>query len=157
MPPRPATSSSPPTRLPLVVLHHVLPRGSHYDLLLANPLDPKGLLWAGRISRPPARWATMRRFILTPLPPHRRRYLRFEGPLAPKTGPLQGPFRGPFRGRGQSRGRVKRVDRGWCIATIWSPRRFGLQIHLTGFTGALEGSWRASPRPRWLVRPRPGA
>jgi len=128
-------------RLPTVLLHHILPTGSHYDWLFATPDDPAGLLWAGRVRFPVAHWLRMHRFIITVLPPHRRRYLRYQGRLTPK--------------HGQNRGRVRRVAQGWLIPRLWTPARFVLEIHLPQRIGILTAvrldarRWRA----RWTSLP----
>ncbi|NBC10946.1 MAG: hypothetical protein GVY24_04315 [Planctomycetes bacterium] len=107
-------------RLPLALLLHTASHGRHYDLLVLDPTAPDDAehrLWAARLSLPPDRWADHRRLRLTPLPPHRMRYLTYEGPLT--------------RGRGH----VRRVDRGHARARLWTPRRIVLDVTLHRFRG----------------------
>ncbi len=96
------------TRLPAAVLLHTTACGAHYDLLLADPTDAGGRLWAARVMQPPDRWARLGGLTLTPLPPHRPRYLAYTGPL---TG---------------GRGHIRRVDAG-----RHTPRRWARGLILT--------------------------
>jgi hypothetical protein len=95
--------------LPTVLLRHraygrnpAVPAGTHYDWLMADPTDPGGRLWAGRVAMPSRDWGGLRSWDATPLPPHRRVYLTFEGLLGP------------------GRGSVRRVDRGWFVPLQWT-------------------------------------
>jgi hypothetical protein len=61
----------------------------HHDWLMPDPTrpgDPTARLWTARV-RPHWRdWSALGRFELTPLPPHRRRYLHWAGPLTQRRG-----------------------------------------------------------------------
>ena len=65
-----------------VLLLHTRRQDTHVDWLLENPHDPRGPLIAYRLP------ATLRHglregaWTITPLPPHRRRYLTYQGPIA---------------------------------------------------------------------------
>jgi hypothetical protein len=119
--------------LPTVVLHHRTTAGSHHDWLLADPEEPLGLLWAGRIPAPPRSWAAVGTWPVHPLPPHRRRYLTYQGPL---TG---------------GRGVVRRCAAGLHRPLRWSATRRWLVVRFPGCRGRVllerwgGGLWRA----RW--------
>lgn len=108
-------------QLPTVVLAHEKPGGRHYDLLIAMPDAPvHGPLRAWRIGLAPWDWAAARRIALTPLPDHRRVYLRREGSL------------------GAGRGHVRRVDEGVAIVEVWREHRMLLEMRLAHFRGRVE-------------------
>ncbi len=107
-------------RLPTVLLEHVTRAGRHFDWLLADPSDPPGPLWTARVAHRSAGWALLGAFSLTPLPPHRRRYLTVQGDI------------------GQGRGRVQRVDEGWFEPRLWTVSRRVLSLSLRGFRGEIE-------------------
>lgn len=90
--------------LPTVVLHHQRGRDSHYDWLLGDPPDAAqtGPLVTWRSAQPPSQWAAGTEHALTLLPPHRRRYLQYEGPIS------------------DQRGRVRRVASGRAQAELWT-------------------------------------
>lgn len=141
--------------LPTAILRHQTTTGSHHDWLLADPalawhsggagayvtqaVGPTGVagavvegeadLWAARCDPPPSAWRAVGSWLLTPLPPHRRRYLWYQGPLT------------------AGRGAVTRVDRGHALPLQWSASRALLRVNLTGFTGTIELT-RLSPT-RW--------
>ena len=109
------------TLLPTVLLRHegAAPgEPPHHDWLIADPTrpgDPGASLWTVRVH--PAwdawpEWGVMR---MTPLPPHRRRYLTWQGEL---TG---------------GRGRVLRVDRGTIEPWVWTGRRAELRLRTEAF------------------------
>jgi len=107
-----------------VILEHRHRGGRHWDLLIehpAGPLDGPAPLWAARLPWPPARWpATPCRLLATPLPDHRRRYLRDQGPLT------------------HGRGAVRRVDQGHARPRRWCQGRASLTLHLTRWHGRVE-------------------
>jgi len=83
---------------PYVVLHHTGHGSAHFDLLFEDADDPGGGLTTFRCPRwPPAvgdAWEE--------LPPHRRAYLTYEGPVS------------------GGRGEVRRIDAGRCdVHTLW--------------------------------------
>jgi hypothetical protein len=110
--------------LPTVLLCHqahglspAVPAGTHYDWLMADPTDPTGRLWAGRVAVPSSVWACVRHWDLHPLPPHRRVYLNREGPL------------------GAGRGTIRREDRGWVVPVQWTASRRVLDVYLSRCRG----------------------
>ena len=130
--------------LPTVLLHHVRSADAHHDWLMAFPAGatPRAAargairetvrdapeakrpaeapLWAARVDPPTDQWASRGRFLLTPLPPHRRRYLTYQGPIS--------------RGRGT----VRRVDAGTVLPVLWSESRHILDVRFRHFVGRLE-------------------
>lgn len=106
-----------------IVLRHEQRGGGHYDWMIDDPTLPPGHaagLTTWRLTLHPARWAAARRLPLTPLPPHRRAYLRREGWVS------------------GGRGWVRRVDRGTAVIRSWTPDRAILDLHLRFFTGRLH-------------------
>ncbi len=82
------------------ILEHTTDAGVHHDLLIedpalaaeAEPADDPGdalTLWAVRIDPPPGAWLARQPLLLTPLPPHRARYLTYEGPLTAGRGSVR--------------------------------------------------------------------
>ena len=126
--------------LPTVVLRHAWGLNSHHDWLLADPAAPQGKLWAGRVDPPPRTWRGVGWWLIEQLPPHRRVYLRYQGPIGP---PAEQPAAG-------GRGRVWRVDEGHYRPLLWGEHRRVLEIVLNHFTGRVElcrldpGRWRAA-------------
>lgn len=109
--------------LPLVILEHTATQGRHYDLLLLDPTTPPASshrLWAARTALPPRQWARAARLDLRPLPHHRQLYLRYQGRIDPH------------------RGRVRRVDSGRAVPTLWTQQRLILDLQLRHFTGRVE-------------------
>jgi hypothetical protein len=123
-------------RLPTVVLEHRLPENRHFDWLLGDPTDPGGALWTARVDRPPGQWLAAGSLLLDPLPPHRRAYLVYQGPVS--------------RGRGV----VRRVASGQHLPRLWTASRIvtsvrwpEIALDLT-LTRLPEGRrWQASVRP----------
>lgn len=104
--------------LRIVILHHTTRQGSHYDWLMEDPHalvqatdDAQASLWAARVEQPPWLWRGDRRQLLTPLVPHRRHYLQYQGPIS------------------AGRGSVKRVACGVFHPICWTPGLLRLQIH----------------------------
>lgn len=121
--------------VPTALLHHRTPSGSHYDWLIGQPPDlggPGGLLWAARVISPSRHWCSLGRFDLQGLPPHRRIYLRYEGPIS------------------DGRGHVCRVDQGTAVVVLWCRGRIELEVSMAHFRGRVglaqpgEGMWRAT-------------
>lgn len=110
-------------RLQIALLRHDTRAGSHFDLLVEDPTaghPATAPLWAARLTVLPEAWAPHRALHLTPLPPHRRHYLTYEGALT--------------RGRGQ----VRRVHTGHAVPRLWTPSRIALDAHLGPFEGRLD-------------------
>ena len=101
--------------LQTAILQHTTPTGIHHDWLiedptLPNPQAPDARLWTARITPPPADWLILDRFDLTIIPPHRRHYLTYQGPVS------------------NNRGHVKRLASGTCNAKLWSTSRIVLTL-----------------------------
>lgn len=121
--------------VPTALLLHTTREGSHHDWLLGDP-DQAGLatdrLWTARLDPPSREWAAVGQFELTPLPPHRPRYLRYEGPIS------------------QERGEVRRVDAGYALALLWRTDRAVLAVRMVDFVGRValhrvnDARWTAS-------------
>ncbi len=122
--------------LPMVILKHVSRTGSHYDWLLANPRDPAGPLWTARMNCTSAHWRQQERWMLEPLPAHRRSYLHHQGPIGP----------GP---KGETRGSVVRLDSGSFTPLLWTATRMILDVKLAAFDGRVQLQ-RCSPS-RWTA------
>ena len=102
--------------LPTTLLHHVAPapRAPHFDWLLvdpAYPLDERAPLCTFRVDRPWEDWLGIGRLTLTPLPPHRRRYLTWQGNLS------------------DHRGHVRQHARALYQPQLWTPHRRLLLLH----------------------------
>lgn len=141
---------------PTALLLHTTDSGSHHDWLIGVPLcDPappprapgpaeapdqhlEGVgeadqrLWTARVGPPSRQWAGLGEFDLIRLPPHRRRYLTYEGQIC------------------GGRGSVHRVDEGWVTPLTWTDRRIILDVAMRDFTGRLE--LRFLSDPRWRAR-----
>ena len=103
------------------ILEHTTANGVHHDWLIEDPTlsDPKAhhaRLWTARVTPPPGDWPSLQRFDLTILPPHRRHYLTYQGPVS------------------GDRGKVKRLASGTCYATLWSASRIILNLQLRAMT-----------------------
>lgn len=103
-------------QLPTTLLRHeTSSRGvaPHHDWLVLDPRarrDPGLGLWTARVGPHWRDWAELGRIELTPLPRHRRRYLRWEGPLS------------------DQRGWVHTAGRGKVVAHLWTPGRIELTL-----------------------------
>lgn len=129
---------------PTVLLFHETPAGDHYDWLLddptarGTPAEPEPRLWTARVKIPSGEWAGRGTFDLEPIPPHRRLYLTYEGPIAPATP------------GGEPRGRVSRVDEGTFEVREWGAERKVIRLWFRQVQGEVElvrGSdsrWRAT-------------
>src|SRR5262245_12080112 len=118
--------------LPTVLLRHQLPDSVHFDWLLANPDDPEGLLWTGRVSTDSADWSRTGQWTIHQIAPHRRVYLTYQGPIAdaprdPASAPTT--FRHQNTNKDEDRGSVTRVDEGWFLANAWSAVHIELQLN----------------------------
>lgn len=112
--------------VPTALLLHRTATGRHHDWLIGTPAyyaDPSSGLWAARVLPDDRDWRGVRSFLLTPLPPHRRAYLTYQGPIS--------------RGRGS----VMRVDQGSALIGIWTGERLELDVRMRGFQGRIR-AWR---------------
>lgn len=99
------------------VIEHTNAHGTHHDWLIEDPTlpDPKApdaRLWTARVLPPPEQWPALGRFMLQPIPPHRRHYLRYQGEVS------------------GNRGRVRRVDAGRCWPVLWTQGQIVLDADL---------------------------
>eukprot|EP00752_Nemacystus_decipiens_P016137 g14430.t1 len=97
------------------ILEHRTADGVHYDWLIEDPRlpNPKATdarLWTARVTPPPQDWPRLRRFALTVIPPHRRVYLDYQGPVS------------------GDRGEVRRLASGVCEVSLWSEVRIVMQL-----------------------------
>lgn len=116
-------------KLPMVMLLHQTPSGSHFDWLLADPGEPGGRLWSARCGFKAEDWPKAGCLLLERLPAHRRRYLTYEGPLAPVV---------DQQGRMQPRGWVRQVDKGWFEPTLWCEDRGLVRLHWSKVSGLAQ-------------------
>jgi hypothetical protein len=104
---------TPPPYLQTSLLWHTTPAGSHYDWLLQTPCL-QGLetdtLTTFRLHLPPSLWSPKHPIPLTPLTPHRKIYLTFQGPVS------------------SQRGFVLRANHGIFTPLSWSDSQITLQI-----------------------------
>ena len=123
-----------------VVLRHTLPDGSHHFDWLLEPAgtaagrDPEErVLIAWRLPRPPGQSGPQPIEAIR-LPPHRRFYLDFEGPIP------------------GNRGTVERVAEGVAEVLADSPEHFAASLALGGdsLTITITGTCRA--HPTWELR-----
>lgn len=103
--------------LKTAIIEHTTAAGVHHDWLIEDPslIDPQApdaRLWTARVAPPPRHWPRLQRFDLAVIPPHRRIYLDYQGPVP------------------GDRGRVKRLAKGSCHATLWSPHRIVMTTRL---------------------------
>jgi hypothetical protein len=71
------------------LIWHTPPSGAHYDWLLQNPYlqgVENAPVTTFRVPAPPCLWLSGPSWPLTPLPPHRKIYLDFTGPVSKKRG-----------------------------------------------------------------------
>ena len=121
-------------RVPTALLLHRTPVGSHHDWLVGTPeylCEPGSGLWTARISPASRDWHRLGRFDMTELPPHRRAYLDYQGPIS------------------DGRGTVVRIDRGSAVIRLWARDRIVWDVRLRHFKGVIEATrlsgmnWRA--------------
>ncbi|MCC5828282.1 MAG: hypothetical protein JJU36_02430 [Phycisphaeraceae bacterium] len=129
------------TMMPLksVILHHTLPRMSHFDWMFENPRDPGGPLICLRLGHLTLFHDRRAVALLEELSPHRRIYLEYQGIIAPLN----------VADRRIERGRVERVMRGRVFAQRWNDRDRLIQFDWRGWEGwvrmvkAGDRTWRA--------------
>ncbi len=109
------------------MLEHAQRGGLHYDWLLEDPRDPAGPLVAFRVAVPWEHWARTGAIMLTALPPHRRRYLDYQGPLS------------------GARGSVRRVGRGLAGVRRWECGHAALELRLAAPRAHALGTISMSP------------
>lgn len=124
-------------RLPTTLLHHdpgLSGAPPHHDWLIVDPHtlgDPAATLWTARVDPHWRDWPALERFALTPLPPHRRRYLTYAGPVS------------------EGRGHVHVVGRGHVIARLWTDHRIELALETADTTINLRLD--LTPRRGWAT------
>ncbi|MEQ9460360.1 MAG: hypothetical protein RIG82_05365 [Phycisphaeraceae bacterium] len=100
-----------------VILRHLMPGFPHVDLMIEDPhatgrpgsTDPDApMLKTWRLAHMPSHWND-RPMMLTPLPDHRRAYLRRTGPIT------------------SGKGSVQRLGQGSALAYLWTPSRIFLE------------------------------
>ena len=120
--------------VPTALLLHRTPTGCHHDWLVGTPeyrCEPGSGLWTARVGPASHDWCRLRRFDMAELPPHRRAYLDYQGPIS------------------GGRGTVVRIDRGWVVIRQWARDRIVWDVRMRHFQGTVEtirlsGSrWRA--------------
>ncbi|GAB4194176.1 MAG: hypothetical protein Kow00105_08370 [Phycisphaeraceae bacterium] len=120
--------------VPAVLLRHHTPDGVHHDWLVGTPQDrlsPDARLWSARVRHPSRLWRRLGRFDLETIQPHRRAYLRYQGPIS------------------GHRGWVTRTDHGNVALRLWTPKRMILDVRFHHFAGLLridrlsDRHWRA--------------
>jgi hypothetical protein len=122
--------------LATAIIEHTTATGVHYDWLiedpsLEDPQSPHARLWTARVYHPPAHWAAVKRLDLQVLPPHRRAYLTYQGPVS------------------GDRGRVRRIASGVIHPLLWTPSRLRLSADLDNFTGIIDAHDLGAAR--WLA------
>ena len=132
-PEHPASLTS--TTLPTALLLHTTRTGWHHDWLVSDPSRPgddeAAMLWTARVGPATWSWRALGGFTLTPIAPHRRVYLGYEGAIS--------------RGRGV----VRRVDEGQAWVEVWSAERAVVRVRMRGFAGRLELRPVAGDAQRW--------
>lgn len=118
------------------VLEHTTDQGVHHDWLIQDPTlpdpnAPQARLWTARVLPPPWQWPELGRFELEVIPPHRRIYLDYQGPIA------------------NHRGRVTRVAQGQCVPRLWSRDRIVIDLRIYETAQMLD--LRRLADARWLA------
>lgn len=118
------------------ILQHTTATGVHHDWLIEDPRlpNPKAAdarLWTARVTPPPADWPSLKRFDLTVIPPHRRHYLTYQGPVP------------------GNRGSVKRLASGTGFATLWSDQRIVLTLQIE--TTTIDLQLQRQSNEHWLA------
>ena len=133
--------------LATALLLHRTPDGCHHDWLIEDAAQPDprtARLWTARVALPSRDWARAGRFHLTPLPPHRRLYLGYQGPIS------------------GGRGSVQRVDEGRALCRLWSESRIALDVSMRRVSARIELTrlsdeiWTAGVREKILGSGRSG-
>jgi len=114
---------------PTVLLEHAQADGTHYDWLIARPGEER--LWTARVASPGSQWAALGRFTLDVLPPHRRDYLTYEGPVS------------------GGRGTVRRVDAGTVRIVSWDEAGAVLDVAMQQFRGRVRLTVQTADR--WIA------
>ena len=125
--------------LPTALLQHTLRDGCHYDWLIADPRRPgdaDAMLCAARCPCPTARWRAAGSWLITVLPPHRRAYLTWQGPVS------------------GDRGTVRRIDQGHAVVHRWAASVCIVDVTMARFAGRItltrlnRSTWRAAVTAR---------
>lgn len=107
------------------VLEHTTDHGVHHDWLIEDPAlpdphAPGARLWTARVPAPPCDWPRCMRLELEVIPPHRRAYLDYQGPIS------------------GGRGRVRRVAAGLCTPLLWTGGRILIGTNLVHGNAHIE-------------------
>lgn len=97
------------------LLYHAAPGHPHWDWLVADPSQPRSAaasLVTWRVMHHWRDWGRVGQLFAEQLPPHRRRYLTWQGELS------------------QHRGWVRQDGRGNAEVQIWTPEKFLLTLDL---------------------------
>lgn len=140
---------------PTTLLAHHAPGGFHYDWLIDPPPAPAGhppagdappddlppqapatapKLWTARVSLLWSDWPAPGTLQAHALPPHRRRYLNWSGPLS------------------GGRGRVEVAARGQIDIAHWTPTRIDATLHAPTRVLVLALSRPSAQAPHWIIR-----
>jgi len=125
--------------LPTVLLEHVTRTDRHYDWLVGMPTglaDHENRLWSLRVKLPSWHWQAAGKIMATQLPPHRRVYLQYEGPLS------------------RQRGVVRRVDEGTATATMWTQSKITLLLKMQRTNGVFH-LYQATDPQQWNIKYEP--
>ncbi|MEM1354512.1 MAG: hypothetical protein AAGH88_06460 [Planctomycetota bacterium] len=111
--------------LATAILEHTTDQGVHHDWLiedpsLANPYAPDARLWTARFIPPPTHWPGLGCFELEVLPPHRRAYLTYQGPVR------------------ANRGRVRRVASGVVRPELWTCCRLRFHFRMLDIRASVD-------------------
>ena len=115
-----------PLPRPTTLLAHHAPGGFHFDWLIDPP--PRGggpappLLWTARVHLPWSHWAKAGHFVALALPPHRRRYLQWSGPLSRGRGHVIHTARGQLQVHRWTDHRIVATLRAGAIALATPPQ-----------------------------------
>ncbi|MCC6680006.1 MAG: hypothetical protein IT445_03795 [Phycisphaeraceae bacterium] len=107
-----------PSLQPTALLLHKLAESEHYDWLIARPDQDR--LWTARLWQPSGQWRELGSFELIEIPPHRREYLTYQGPIS------------------GDRGHVQRIDAGTVRIESWNEKKATLQVAMRHFSGRIE-------------------
>ncbi len=123
--------------VPAVLLRHHTPDGVHHDWLVGTPQDrltPYARLWTARVKHPSRWWRQLGCFELETIQPHRRAYLRYQGPIF------------------GHRGWVTRTDHGVVTIRLWTSRRMLWDVQLQDFQGTMRIDHLAGRRWRAVIQ-----
>jgi len=110
-------------QVPTALLLHQTPTGRHHDWLFGGPdylSDPGSRLWTARVGPGSRDWRVIGVLDLQLLSPHRRAYLRYQGPID------------------GDRGHVRRIDSGFAVIRLWREGRIVVDVTLDQFAGQMQ-------------------